>query len=127
MGIKEVFKTQREKIAQHVRKNSKVFYQYVSSKIEGRESVSNLLKEDGTLTQNDHEIAEVLKSFFHSVFTDDSNDNTLPVFDRRTLETLSHIEVSEDQMVKALQSLKVDKSPGPDGLHPRILREVASK
>ena len=100
-----------------MKKNSKVFYQYVSSKIKGRESVSNLLKEDGTLTQNDHEIAEVLKSFFHSVFTDDSNDNTLPAFDRRTLETLSHIEVSENQMVKALQSLKADKSPGPDGLH----------
>ena len=33
--------------------------------------------------------------------------------------------MSEPQMVKALQSLKVDKSPGPDGLHPRVLKEVA--
>ena len=34
---------------------------------------------------------------------------------------------TEEQMVKALQSLKVDKSPGPDGLHPRVLKEVANE
>ena len=27
-------------------------------------------------------------------------------------------------MLKALQSLKIDKSPWPDGFHPRVLKEV---
>ena len=35
---------------------------------------NGLKKPDGTLTENDLEKAEVLKSFFHSVFTDDKDD-----------------------------------------------------
>ena len=98
----------------------------MSSKIKGRENISNLLKDDGTLTENDQQKAEVLKTFFHSVFTDDSNQNDMPVFEPRTQKLLSHI-VSEDQMERALKSLKIDKSPGPDGLHPRVLKEVATE
>ena len=74
----------------------------MSSKIKGRENISNLLKDDGTLTENDQQKAEVLKTFFHSVFTDDSNQNDMPVFEPRTQKLLSHIEVSEDQMERAL-------------------------
>ena len=56
----------------------------------------------GLLTESDLEKAEVLKHFFHSVFTDDKDD-TLPDFSTRTTEILSHLEVTEDQMVKALR------------------------
>ena len=107
-----------------IKTNPKLFYQYVSSKTKPRDHISNLKKPDGTLTENDLEKAEVLKTFFHSVFTNDKDDN-LPDFNSRTNKSLSFLTVTEPQMVKALQSLKVDKSPGPDGLHPRVLREVA--
>ena len=120
-------KSKEKRIAQQIKTNPKLFYQYVSSKIKGRENISNLLKDDGTLTENDQQKAEVLKTFFHSVFTDDSNQNDMPVFEPRTQKLLSHIEVSEDQMERALKSLKIDKSPGPDGLHPRVLKEVATE
>ena len=111
-------------IAKQVKTNPKSFYQYVSSKIKSRVPISNLKKADGSLTVNDAEKAEVLKTFFHSVFTN-GQDDTLPPFPKRTNETLSHLAVTEPQMLKALRSLKVDKSPGPDGLHPRVLKEVA--
>ena len=107
-------------IAKQVKTNPKSFYQYVSSKIKTRVPISNLKKADGTLTVNNLEKAEVLKTFFHSVFTN-GQDDTLPPFPKRTNESLSHLSVTEPQMLKALQSLKVDKSPGPDGLHPRVL------
>ena len=113
-------------IAKQVKTNPKLFYQYVSSKIKTRDPISNLKKSDGTLTTNNQEKADVLKSFFHSVFTN-VTDDPLPPFEDRTNEKLSHLLVTESQMVKALQSLKVDKSPGPDGLHPRVLKEVANE
>ena len=120
-------RSKEKRIAQQIKNNPKLFYQYVSSKIKGKENISNLLREDGTLTENDQQIAEVLKKFFHSVFTDDSKVTDMPIFELRTDQTLTHVEVTEAQMLKALQSLKVDKSPGPDGLHPRVLKEVASE
>jgi hypothetical protein len=32
-----------------------------------------------------------------------------------------------DQMVKALLKLKVNKSPGPDQISPRVLKELANE
>ena len=50
-------------IAKLIKTNPKLFYQYVSSKTKPREQISNLKKPDGTLTENDLEKAEVLKTF----------------------------------------------------------------
>ena len=35
------------------------------------------------------------------------------------------LSITEEQVKKILQKLKISKSPGPDGLHPRFLRELA--
>lgn len=40
-------------------------------------------------------------------------------------QPLREIVVSEDVLLRSLNNLKVDKSPGIDGMHPRILRELA--
>jgi len=37
------------------------------------------------------------------------------------------IEFHEEKILKMLEKLNVSKSPGPDGLHPRILYETRSK
>jgi len=119
--------TSREKrLAEQAKTNPKCFYQYVSAKTKPKETVSNLIKDDGSLTQSDTEKADVLNSFFGSVFTSES-DGDVPVFDcGQTLDT-NTVVVSEQQMCKALQALKVNKSPGPDEISPRVLRELASE
>ena len=33
--------------------------------------------------------------------------------------------INEEMALKQLNSLKIDKSPGPDELHPRLLKELA--
>ena len=38
---------------------------------------------------------------------------------------LSTMSITDHDMERALNSLKVNKSPGPDGLHPRILSELS--
>ena len=37
------------------------------------------------------------------------------------------MSITEQDMERALNSLKINKSPGPDGLHPRILKELSSE
>ena len=41
------------------------------------------------------------------------------------MEELSEIQVSRKVVLGKLNGLKADKSPGPDRLHPRVLKQVA--
>ena len=37
------------------------------------------------------------------------------------------MDINYDKVLKILLKLKTGKSPGPDGLHPRVLKEVATE
>ncbi|KAK4315458.1 hypothetical protein Pmani_013373 [Petrolisthes manimaculis] len=37
------------------------------------------------------------------------------------------MDVDRNSIIKALRKLKRDKSPGPNGLHPRVIKEVAEE
>ena len=103
--------------------NSKVFFQYANSKLKTRSEVPNLIRSDGTKTTNDSEKADELNKFFSSLFTEEK----LIVFhseDRSNGLTLQNIDINE-ALVK--QNLEVNKTPGPDGLHPRILSELSNE
>ena len=50
----------------------------------------------------------------------------MPAFeDRHYKEALLNLQVTDDMIKKKLLKLKVNKSPGPDKIHPRVLHEVA--
>ena len=52
-----------------------------------------------------------------------------PNFRPRQLQTqpLKTVHITEEMVHKKLQSLRSDKSTGPDKLHPRILKELAKE
>eukprot|EP00061_Rhincodon_typus_P001457 g14842.t1 len=37
---------------------------------------------------------------------------------------LGHFEIKKEVVLRALKGIKVDKSPGPDGIYPRLVREA---
>ena len=78
------------------------------------------------MTVNDTEKVEILSEFFKSVYTD-KDTSSVPKYHKRTDETLTSVSVSEDDILQALRSLNVNKSPGPDGVHPRLLKECAEQ
>jgi len=68
-------------------------------------------------------MAEDLNSYFASVFTKEDINNVLEVLrETSSSEELKEIGISGEMF---LGKLKVDKSSGPDDLHPRVLKEVA--
>ena len=50
----------------------------------------------------------------------------MPDFEVRCDNVLDTVEITEDLVMKKLSALKVDKSQGPDGINPRILKECRS-
>lgn len=112
-------------IASGVKKNARAFWSYVNSKITTRESVCNLTKPDGSKTETDQEKAEVLQDFFSSVFTkEDLQDIPLPS-DVEFDTPLDDIQITSGDVFELLRRLKPNKSPGPDNIHPRLLKELA--
>ena len=81
---------------------------------------------DGQLHHSDCTKANAFNNFFSSVFVHEDS-NTVPTFTtgRDDLTTLSYITVTPAIVFDKLHSLKSNKSPGPDGWPPVILRNCA--
>jgi hypothetical protein len=70
-------------------------------------------------------MAEILAKYFSSVFTEEPDGdipNQKPI---NIKEKMPELIINEEMVLKQLNSLKIDKSPGPDELHPRLLKELA--
>ena len=53
-------------------------------------------------------------------------NSNIPVFNSKSDVLIDKINVSVKDMEDALRTLNVNKSSGPDGLHPRVLKELAT-
>jgi len=80
---------------------------------------------DEKAAESDGDEATIPQNFFSSVYTVESDNDfdTLPSkmdvqVDRTTFT------ITEDDISKKLIQLKIDKSPGPDLIHPRVLYET---
>ena len=113
-------------VAKQAKTNPKALFNYISSKTKPKEAISDLEKPDGTLTENDDEKSQVLCDFFSSVFVKENVDN-IPSFEREVENSLSDLTVSDGDMLNILKSLNVNKSPGPDGVHPKLLKELCNE
>ena len=119
-------KKQRElKIAKDVKQNPKAFFNYISQKTKPKENVTNLINKDGNLTESDLEKAEVLNTFFGEVFTEEDGRDI--EFSNKSDIILNNISITTEDMENKLLKLNVNKSCGPDNLHPKILKELASE
>ena len=71
-----------------------VYWKYSNDKLKTRDKVNDLLKEDGSLTKNDNEKAEVLNSFFKSVFTVEDTSQLPEPQGMKVDQVLSTVEIT---------------------------------
>ena len=114
-------------LAKNVKDQPKKFWAYVNSRTKTRSKIPPLQTDDGGKANSAAEKAEALNNFFSSVFTDESLDNIPdegPVFRGDYLDIF---EITPEMVLKKLQDLNPNKTPGPDGWHPYLLKQLASQ
>ena len=103
----------------------KLLYRYLRSKQKIRHDITQLQKSDGSMTTSDTESAEELNNFFKSTFTVENADN-IPNIPTKIFDSLSDINLTEDAIFHKLLALNGNKAPGPDALHPYVLKSCAA-
>ena len=115
-----------KKLAKESRNNPKAFYRYINSKTKSRCSIGTLETKQGELIEGNWEKAEALNKHFSSVFTKEGLGE-LPHFSQRSCQNqLQDMTFDVSEIKDKLLNLKTNKSPGPDKIHPRLLKEMHS-
>jgi hypothetical protein len=91
--------------------------------------VSQIRRKDGSLTDNDKEAAEELCNAFKEAFTIEADAGGVECENQEHPEHhgihLNEVEFTTEAVFKKLIGLDSSKSPGPDGLHPHLLKSCA--
>jgi hypothetical protein len=116
-------------IARNAKENPKTFWQYANSKRKTKSGIAELKYKDGNgeskTTNGDKEKTEVLTDFFGSVFTEEPDGETPPFSQVHIEKQFEDRWFGENEIRKLLDEINPSKSPGPDGRHPKALRELS--
>ena len=104
--------------------NSNKIYSYIRS-LSRHSSFPPVMYLDSTSASVDLEKAELFNQFFHSVFS--TTTFTLPQISHLPIHsnTLEEIDISESDILEALNSLDPSKAQGPDELGPSLLKHCS--
>ena len=114
------------RLAKEVKGNHKVFWNYVNHRRKSKCGIPDLRNATGDFVSNDKDKANLLNHQYASVFTDEDL-SSIPTPTTRPLESDMKVTVTVQRVHAKLKALKIDKSPGPDNIHPRVLQELADQ
>ena len=141
-SLRRIKRDYERNLCKKIKKNSKAFYMYVNSKSKGKSSMIRVKSRNGAVTGNDLATAEELNAFFQSVYVKEEdkdliyfNDFIHCVFDNNAPEpfnflgmpsvnSIEDIDFTPDDVKILLRNINVNKSMGPDEIHPRVLNEL---
>ena len=106
--------------------NPKKFWQFVKSKTCSSSGVADIKVNDGSSTRivtSSLEKAELFSDYFASIYTAEPDGTFDKMPQVLPVNLQPRLEIDEAIVAKKLSLLKVDKSPGPDNIHPKVLFE----
>lgn len=121
---KKAKKDYETNVAKDAKQNPKKFWSYINSKLKTKSGIADLIREDGSKATIECEKSDILNKFFTSTFTvENLNDLPSPPCYELT-SRLRTIDFTPEEVLCQLENLNVNKTYGPDGIHPRLLKEL---
>ena len=120
--IRKSKRTFEKNLAGNIKNYSKSCYAYVRSKQKVRVKVGPLENNSGNIISDGFQMAAVLNEYFSSVFTtEDISSRPVPFtkFEGSKSEHLGQLFV--------FKKMKDNKSPGVDGIPPKLLKEIVEQ
>ena len=105
-------------------KNPKKFFKYSHSFIKSRVFIPMLNKTNNLMCQNEEQVAEELAKTFEQAFTKDSQHDVLPTPQcPRIMNTISAVNITEEQIKQKIQKLKNDSAAVLDMITVNVLKK----
>ena len=112
------------KVAREAQKDPKSFYQLYKTKV--KDKIGPLKGRDDREIDCAEEISEELNNYFLSIFTEEGQSRDAEPeqsFTGQETDMLKDIVINNEIVIREIDGLKKTKSPGPDNVYPRILKE----
>ena len=121
----------QNEVALSIKNNPKHFWKFVKSKTKSNDPIGELKMTDNSGSEKiitaDCDKAQILGTFFASVFNKDDDTEFKKLEHKKCLETIEPPVFEVEDIISRLKRLKTNKSPGPDTIHPKILYETANE
>ncbi|XP_071941051.1 uncharacterized protein [Antedon mediterranea] len=113
------------KLARDVKTNPKNFWKYVKGKTKKKSGIPTLTDNNGKSVTEDTDKANLLNDSFASVFTIENTED-IPILSPRVDDiVLNIVHFSKEGIEEYLNKLDICKSPGPDKINSRVLKETS--
>ena len=120
-------KDYESKLANNIKRDSKSFFSYVNNKKKLVKKIGPLKRPNGDVVEDNVESVNIINEYFSSVFSKEGLNN-IPIsvkkFSKVISEPLCSINITDKMVLEKLEKLKINKSPGPDEIHPKLLYEL---
>jgi hypothetical protein len=113
------------KLRDSVTENRKRFWSFVKSS-RSVKITANFLRDNQSLITDSRDKANLLNSFLHSVFSPAQPTTTTSNLPLSSDTALSNIQLTENEIPKALDGLDSSKACGPDGIPGKLPKMTAN-
>ena len=110
-------------IVSNYKVNPKEFFRYDREKKTLKSTIGPLLSAEGEIVTDERETADILNDYFASVFTvEEDRGEEATQYQMTVAVQLFLVDITEEDVMRVIDKLKICKSPGPDKIYPRILK-----